>query len=797
MNETMIRGAAGIILASLIAAGPEAGASEKLRIGGPPPILHGIEWVRGDPIDIHRILGQKALLIEFWASWCPPCLLNLPWRTEVQLRFADRGFEWIAVTYESSASVRAALASYPGEIGIRIACSDGLSTRKTLEAIGVSSVPYAVIVNARGQVAWMGDSRCAEFEDVLVQILSNTWNLEHARRVHGANRTYLRETEKRIEQALTSGDGAELVEAARAAMLLEIPDEDRRLRAALLSRSSKRLLTETNWSGRFDGSALEFSRTAVEDCQWSDAQMVDIHARALFKNGHIAEAVSCQRRTLPLEWDNTRKSRYKKRLAHYERALVTEEVQTRAASNGTDDTPGANGSPAQREAEGSPGTVVDKAQAPRASHELTKHEMLEDLEHLREGMEMGYCGYDDLQWRLIGQGSSWLQRTAEFGKSLGTRSHWIVRDFGGLVLDYLALVRDYHFTFQVPGGEELWLIEPLVPYFTNLVLRKDGESVVVIKTGESEASLLGAELIGVDIVSSEQAARATPYLYPTVPVDQKLDTYLFGQFDIATPSKDLGVVFRASAPPRESLEASFRTKGGAVRRLALDLHRSRFPALRPDGSIYRPRDSDCWFAEPPRAPWPTLGAGGMCKGISMAADRMRLAPVAILDLRGNTGGDDSEAYAWCRRFTTQEYPGFTVANMRVGVRSGKERWSCPLPWGVPYPAWATLTSEHPVEPYQGRLIVISNSMVLSSGETFLRLARGIHGGVVIGENSGGCVTYGNAGIAVTMPNSGIRVTFGRTKTILPAREGFGFFPDYWLDSPDVHDAVRDLLRIMN
>ena len=49
-------------------------------------MIHG----SGDPVNASQMVGERAFLIEFWATWCPPCLLELPWRTELQSRPADR-----------------------------------------------------------------------------------------------------------------------------------------------------------------------------------------------------------------------------------------------------------------------------------------------------------------------------------------------------------------------------------------------------------------------------------------------------------------------------------------------------------------------------------------------------------------------------------------------------------------------------------------------------------------------------------------------------------------------------------
>jgi len=37
------------------------------------PALEGLEYVKGTPLDLAADLGKKGFVIEFWATWCPPC----------------------------------------------------------------------------------------------------------------------------------------------------------------------------------------------------------------------------------------------------------------------------------------------------------------------------------------------------------------------------------------------------------------------------------------------------------------------------------------------------------------------------------------------------------------------------------------------------------------------------------------------------------------------------------------------------------------------------------------------------
>jgi C-terminal processing protease CtpA/Prc len=101
-------------------------------------------------------------------------------------------------------------------------------------------------------------------------------------------------------------------------------------------------------------------------------------------------------------------------------------------------------------------------------------------------------------------------------------------------------------------------------------------------------------------------------------------------------------------------------------------------------------------------------------------------------------------------------------------------------------------------PFAGRLFVLTDRNVASSGETFTAYVRQVPGAILLGENTMGCASYGNADIRKELPNSGIRVRFGYMKyfinDLLPFREGVGILPQYWLDGVSPEDAIQRLLR---
>lgn len=75
----------------------------------PPPVIPDI---RGKPVaafDLPDLNGKnyrpanfkgKVLLVNFWATWCGPCLIEIPWFLEFTERYGPEGFEVLAISMD-------------------------------------------------------------------------------------------------------------------------------------------------------------------------------------------------------------------------------------------------------------------------------------------------------------------------------------------------------------------------------------------------------------------------------------------------------------------------------------------------------------------------------------------------------------------------------------------------------------------------------------------------------------------------------------------------------------------------
>src|SRR5687768_7019611 len=61
----------------------------KLMVGHPAPKLQVSKWVQGEPVK--EFERDKAYIVEFWATWCGPCITSIPHLNEIHNKFKDKG----------------------------------------------------------------------------------------------------------------------------------------------------------------------------------------------------------------------------------------------------------------------------------------------------------------------------------------------------------------------------------------------------------------------------------------------------------------------------------------------------------------------------------------------------------------------------------------------------------------------------------------------------------------------------------------------------------------------------------
>jgi len=101
---------------------------------------------------------DKVLVINFWATWCPPCLKEMPTFEALQNEYSAQGLQVIGIALDDAESVKEFLASKKITYPILLGENQGTKLAHDLGNI-VNTMPFTVIVNHEGQIVktHMGD----------------------------------------------------------------------------------------------------------------------------------------------------------------------------------------------------------------------------------------------------------------------------------------------------------------------------------------------------------------------------------------------------------------------------------------------------------------------------------------------------------------------------------------------------------------------------------------------------------------------------------------------------------------
>ncbi|HLG15794.1 MAG TPA: cytochrome c biogenesis protein CcdA [Blastocatellia bacterium] len=141
--------AGGEASASAAANGSTSPPTDGASIASEPLLSGPLTLLDGKQFDFASLQG-KVVIVDLWATWCVPCLSEIPMFNRLQRRYEKRGFDVVAVSMdeEGAAVVKPFLRKYPMSYTVAIAGQKGADA---LNAQG-SSLPIALVVDQQGRV---------------------------------------------------------------------------------------------------------------------------------------------------------------------------------------------------------------------------------------------------------------------------------------------------------------------------------------------------------------------------------------------------------------------------------------------------------------------------------------------------------------------------------------------------------------------------------------------------------------------------------------------------------------------
>lgn len=319
-----------------------------LAVGDSAPPLTLAKTVKGkEPKAEDR---SKTYVVEFWATWCPPCRTSIPHLTELQKKHPKIPF--IGVTDEEEKDVEPFVKDMGAKMDYTVVIDKDRATNAAwMQAAGEEGIPAAFVV-VEGKVAFIGHPMNPEFEQTLTQVSAGKFDLAAAVK-KGAVKARLKQAQVEAISLIRSGKADEAVKALDKAFEID-PEAEKTLgplkfqilvftkkEPEALAYAGKMTTTfmkdEPEQLNRFAWNFIDPARTknptafhakvavilaeaADKAASGKDANILDTLALARFHSGDKPGAVKTQEQAIKVAGDGPKTAEMRKRLEEFRKA---------------------------------------------------------------------------------------------------------------------------------------------------------------------------------------------------------------------------------------------------------------------------------------------------------------------------------------------------------------------------------------------------------------------------------------------------------------------------------------------
>ncbi|HEY1188917.1 MAG TPA: TlpA disulfide reductase family protein [Gemmata sp.] len=152
-----------------------AAAQEKLKVGDKAPPVKATKWLQG--AEVKEFAEGKTYVMEFWATWCGPCIVMMPHMGELQAHYKDK-VTFIGYSAKdpnnTQEKVTAFVEKRGPKLGYTFAYADDRETYDAwMKAAGQNGIPCCFVVDKAGKIAYIGHPMYLDV--VLPKVVAGKW----------------------------------------------------------------------------------------------------------------------------------------------------------------------------------------------------------------------------------------------------------------------------------------------------------------------------------------------------------------------------------------------------------------------------------------------------------------------------------------------------------------------------------------------------------------------------------------------------------------------------------------------
>jgi cytochrome c biogenesis protein CcmG/thiol:disulfide interchange protein DsbE len=126
----------------------------------------------------------KAVVLNFWATWCPPCKVEMPWLVDLENKYRSQGLQVIGVALDEAGKDEIAKFARQMNLNYPVLIGDD----NTADAYGnVQMLPTTFYINAEGKIVArvVGLTGEREMEENMVEALQSSANAANSTQTGG------------------------------------------------------------------------------------------------------------------------------------------------------------------------------------------------------------------------------------------------------------------------------------------------------------------------------------------------------------------------------------------------------------------------------------------------------------------------------------------------------------------------------------------------------------------------------------------------------------------------------------
>jgi thiol-disulfide isomerase/thioredoxin len=319
--------------------------AQTLKLGDSAPKIEVKSFVKGEPVK--EFEAGKTYVVEFWATWCPPCKTSIPHLTKLQKKYPAVAFIGVSVSEQDQGLVKPFVDEMGDKMEYRVAidavpegkaANEGAMSKAWMQAANCKGIPSAFIVSGDSKIFWIGHPM--EMDEPLEKIVSGSWDLKTAIAESALAEKRAKEEAAKIgkiqtdfSQAMQSGDPKKIVAAADAAIqfkpmferfvgmakftaLIKLDDQDKaleygkKLLASDIGEEAQGLnglawavvdpAAKLKPNAKLLAFAVEAAKKADELAKEKDPAIADTLAKCYFDSGDVNKALETQERAVKL-----------------------------------------------------------------------------------------------------------------------------------------------------------------------------------------------------------------------------------------------------------------------------------------------------------------------------------------------------------------------------------------------------------------------------------------------------------------------------------------------------------------